>query len=267
MQLMKKTTNSTGGFEISRLPLEQQVEKQLPHMDQSRLITERLAAIGRVSAAIVQEFNNPLQAITNILAGIHRRGSFDSEDMSLIDLAYHEVIKLNKQVKDLREFYQPIHGKTDLFDMQSELERIIDINRQRLTGEDINITTKYVQNSPLIHAVAEQMRMVLGSQINTVMKACLPHASIEISTSVDEGSLILQIKCSKCDIDQFDISKLFEPFSTPEMKITERELELAKCYAIITLHGGIIKTDIYGEQGTIIKLILPIKNKEDNGKD
>ncbi len=264
---MKKKINSNGDVAISLLPLEKEGGKQTTNIGEDRLNHEKLAAIGRVTAAIVQEFNNPLQAITNILGSIHRRGFFDSEDMSLIELAYHEVIKLNIQVKDLREFYQPIHGKTDLFDIQSELERIIDLNGQRLSDKDIGITTEYAINSPLIHAVAEQMRMVLESQINTVINACLPHALIHISTSVAAGSLILQIKCSNCNIDQFDISKLFEPFSTPEIKITERELELAKCYAIITLHGGTIKTAIYCEQGTIIKLILPIKNSGNNGKD
>ncbi|GAB6191622.1 sensor histidine kinase [Desulfocastanea catecholica] len=236
----------------------QQLQRLLFH-------SEKLAAVGRVSAAIVQQFNDPLQAITNVLGGIHRRGYIDPQDMALMDLAYGEAIKLNKMVRELREFYQPIRGKTDLFDVRLELEQIIAGNRAQLAGKGIVIATEFADDMPRIHAAAEQLRTVFQSLLDHGIEACGHDGTIRFSTAFDRDRVVVQITDNGCGIDPAAISHLFEPCNTRDPKKWTGCLGLAKSYAIITMHGGSIETAVDREKGSIFKITLPISNSDHTG--
>lgn len=218
---------------------------------------ERIAAVSRVSAAIAQQFNDPLQAITNVLGGIHRRGSLDQEDMPLVDLAYQEVKKLNQLARELREFYQPTLGKTDLFSIKDELEKIIEDNRQQLTEKGILLTTDFAENVPLIHAVAEQIKNVFQELLGNAILACEEDDTIHISTRLEDDTVVVRIQDSGCGIDPDILSQLFEPFGTGRTRNAKRDLTLAISYANITLHGGTIEVEVEDGVLTIFKVILP----------
>jgi PAS domain S-box-containing protein len=253
--------------DISRLKeLEGQVERSSTELEQAQrrlLNSEKIAAVGRVSATIIQDFNDPLQAISNVLGGIYRRGTLDSEDMPLVDLAFREARKLNKLVKDLREFYQPIHGKTDLFDVRIELENIINLNRPRLSDKGIIIKTEFADNIPLIQVVANQIEKVFQELLDNIIVVCGHHDTIHISTYVDKNTLVVQIDDSGCGINQSVISPLFEPLHISKSKKPARGSGLATSYAIITMHGGTIETEGAPGNSSVFKLMLPI---HDSGK-
>lgn len=255
-------TNKTA-MEISINELEEQVERRSSELDQARqrlLNSEKIAAIGRVSATILQEFNNPLQAISNVLGGIHRRGSLDPEDMPLVDLAYGETLKLTELVKNLREFYQPIHGKTDLLNIQAELENIIKLNKQRLSDKGIIITTAFAANLPLIHAVAVQIKKMLQELLDAVIMICDEQTIIRISVYVEGNTLILKIEDSGCGINQYMMSQIHQPLNAPKAKRSLKEAGLATSYAIITMHGGTIETEGDHENTSVLKVMLPVHN-------
>ncbi len=263
---MREATNSKANPGKSQVEPEQNDEKRsagVNHTGELVLNSKQLAAIGRVSSAIIQEFNNPLQAITNILAGIHRRGFLEPEDMPLVDLAYQEVIKLNQLVRELREFHQPTHGRTDLFDIGLELRRLIDVNRQRLSDEGISIVTEFFQGTPLIHAVSDQIRIVLQNLLDIAMESCSREDSIHISTSVDKSAITLQIRYCNCTINQAVAAQQPEPVDTPPSHPSEKELRLAKGYAIITMHGGTIDTNVDPEKDTTFKVRFPVNSLVD----
>jgi hypothetical protein len=250
-------------MELSINELEDQIERRSSELEQARqrlLNSEKIAAVGRVSATILQEFNNPLQAISNVLGGIHRRGFLDPEDMPLVDLAYRETLKLTELVKNLREFYQPIHGKTDLLNIQTELESIINLNKLRLSDKGISITTEFVGNLPPIHAVAVQIKKMLQELLDAVIMTCDQHTIIKISAHVEGDTLILLIKDSGCGINQYMISQIHEPLNNPKAKRSLKEVGLATSYAIITMHGGTIETEGDHENGSVLKVMLPIHN-------
>jgi hypothetical protein len=270
---MKRVKKSTNDSKISELAFELQNEKlcrkhcelsaELEQARQRLLNSEKIAAVGRVSATIIQEFNDPLQAISNVLGGIYRRGTLDSEDMPLVDLAYREARKLNKLVKDLREFYQPIHGKTDLFDVRIELEKIISLNRPELSGKGIIVTTEFADDIPSIQVVAKQIKKVFQELLDNIIAVCGHHATIRISTYVDKNTLVLQIDDSSCGINESAISPLFEPIHISKSKKPARGPGLATSYAIITMHGGTIETEGDPGNSSVFRIMLPM---HDSGK-
>ncbi len=266
---MKETTNSTDDPENSQVEPEQQLGKHSPelnHTGQLFLDSEQLAAIGRVSSAIVQEFNNPLQAITNILVGIHRRGFLEPEDMPLVDLAYHEVIKLNQLVRELREFHQPTRGRTDLFDIRRELEKIIDVNKQQLSDKGIGLVMEFSQDTTLIHAVSEQIKTVFQNLLDIAMEACNRDDTIQLATSADRSALVVQIRYCDHGLDRTLTTQHFEPSNVSKSNKSDKELRLAKGSAILAMHGGTIETIAAPGKGRAFEVRIPINYSVDQEK-
>ena len=242
--------------------LKNQVERQAEELERARkrlLNSEKIAAIGRVSATIIQDFNDPLQAISNVLGGIHRRGTLDSEDMPLVDLAYREAKKLNNLARDLREFYQPIHGKTDLLDMRVELAQVIDSNRSRLSDKGIIITLEFIEEIPLIHAVAGQIKKMFQELLDNIIVFCGRDDTIRITMYVENDVLVLQVDDGGCGICRSVIAPLFEPLSNFKSRKSTEGLGLATSYAIITMHGGTIETEADHGNSSVFKIKLPIQ--------
>lgn len=260
---MKKTIRYQEDTDSAADPLCPDVERRTPTVIEKaqarkrHQTNERLAAVSRVSAAIAQQFNDPLQALTNVLGGIHRRGRLDQEDMPLVNLAFQEVQKLNHLARELREFYQPTLGKTDLFNIQLELEKIIAKNRQKLDEKGILLTTDFAENLPLIHAVAGQITDVFQELLDNAVLACEADDTIHIATALEEDMVVIRIEDSGCGIDPDILSQLFEPFGTGRTKDAKRDLSMAISYANITLHGGTIEVEVKDGKLTIFKIILP----------
>jgi len=238
--------------------------KENSQEEQSRQLLrsfEQLAAVGRVAVAIARQFNDPLQAITNVLGGIHRRGSLEPEDMPLVNLAYEEVIKLNSLVRDLREFYQPTLGKTSLFDIRTELLKMIKTNKRRLSDINIALTANWPENMPLIHAVPEQLRTVFESLLESVV-ARRPHTTaIQITTSVERDTIIVQVEDGSRSTDRSQILQLFDPFHQKQSKSFTKNFALVKSYAIITTHGGKMETTGDEDKEAGFRITLPIRRK------
>ena len=272
MDSTKKTTKyrdrtETPQDESRTLHMERRIptDREIAQARQRHLTNERLAAVSRVSAAIAQKFNDPLQAITNVLGGIYRRGCLEQEDMPLIDLAYQEIKTLNELARDLREFYQPTLGKTDFYCIQEELEKIIARNRQTLSDKGVILTTAFAAGIPAIHAVASQINKVFNELLDSAILACDKDDTIHIATMLQEEMVVVRIEDSGCGIDPEIISQLFEPFNNAQSKKSTWDLNLAISYAYITLHGGTIEAEIEDGRVTIFKVILPIHQRANHG--
>ncbi|HKJ64523.1 MAG TPA: hypothetical protein VJ969_03930, partial [Desulfopila sp.] len=122
----------------------------------------KLGAIGLATSAVIRDFNDPLQAIGNILGGIHRRGSVEAEDLSLVTLAYEELQKLNAMVRELQDFCQPGREYRELVDMAAEVDHFVKTTKVVFAGRHITVESETERGLPPVHAEVGLIRWVLG---------------------------------------------------------------------------------------------------------
>jgi len=58
------------------------------------LHAKKMGSIGKLSASIAHEFNNPLQGVTSIIQGVKKRADLDHDDAELVDLAIKNTLKI-----------------------------------------------------------------------------------------------------------------------------------------------------------------------------
>ncbi len=231
----------------------QETQKQLLH-------AEKLTAIGKLSASIAHEFNNPLQGILSILNGVKKRATMDAEDRQLLEAAIGEGVRIKNLILTLREFNRPTSGRMMVMDLHKSIDSILLLNKHDFTSKQITIQLNYDEQLPQIVAVPDQIKQVLLNLLSNAVDSCPdPGAVITIATWQENDRIALQIKDTGIGIKPENMGNIFDPFFTTKPEVKGTGLGLSVVHGIIKYHHGEIKVTSEPGEGTTFTILLPIK--------
>lgn len=242
--------------------LEKRVEKRTAALKLAHdqlLHAEKLSAIGRLSASIAHEFNNPLFGIKNVLGGIKKRAPLDEEDTELVDMALQECDRIKYLINDLRDFNRPTSGIMAPMDVHKAIDSILLLLKKEFTNKKIKVEKDYATNMPNILAVGDQIKQVLLNMLNNAIGAISESAgTITIITHLLNKMIAIHIQDTGTGIKPGDMEHIFEPFFTTKPEVKGTGLGLSVSYGIIKRHGG--RIDVLSEigKGSTFTIILPI---------
>lgn len=180
----------------------EQIEKQM-------LVSERLAAVGRLSAGIAHEINNPLGGMLNALSTFRRHGAHDP---------------LTEKTASLLE-----RGLTQIRDTVAALLVQAKVESHSLTPDDIedihilmraeaeNKMAKFVwcnQVNVALPLSSTLVRQVLLNLLQNAVQAIEPGGLVECKTAVENEHLIIVVENDGRYIPPERLPFLFEPFTT-----------------------------------------------------
>ncbi|MEN8198771.1 MAG: PAS domain S-box protein, partial [Thermodesulfobacteriota bacterium] len=219
-------------------------ERQLLH-------AEKLNAVGRFSASIAHEFNNPLHGVLNVVRGVQKRATLSENDQELVRLAMKECCRMKDLLLNLQQFNRPTTGIKKELDLHGIIDEVLLFAKKECKNKKITIVKEYGEALPLVWAVADQIKQVL---INMLGNACDATAGgggeIIISTGYsNDKEVTIVIRDSGEGISPENIEHIFEPFFTTRAATTGTGLGLSTSYGIIKSHGGDIKVESEVGQG------------------
>ncbi len=250
--------------------LEQRVEKrtvELQKLHRQLLHSEKLAAIGGLSASIAHEFNNPLQGVLGIISGVARRATLSKEDTKLIAEAIGECKRMRDLVNSLQDFNRPTTGRISSMDIHATIENLLLLSKKEYNTKGITIETNLTKDMPQIKAVADQIKQVLLNLLNNAAYACDRGGTITIETEVLEENVYVRIHDTGAGIKQEYINRIFEPFFTTKPDIKGTGLGLSVSYGIIQKHRGEIVVNSELGKGSTFSIILPIERESNVEKE
>jgi PAS domain S-box-containing protein len=245
----------------SHKELEERVEERTLELQKTHsqlLHAEKLSAVGRLSASIAHEFNNPLQGILSVIKGIKRRTELDDADAELVNMAIRECTRMKDFIKDLQDFNRPTSGRPEPSDIHEVIDSTLLLTKKDLETRKITVEKDYDVNLPLIQVVVDQIKQVLLNLLNNAADACEGGGIIRISTRVQGGSLLLRVQDNGKGIAQEHCDHIFEPFFTTKPEVKGTGLGLSVSYGIIKRHGGTIEVKSKPDKGTTFTITLPV---------
>ncbi|MCP4339023.1 MAG: PAS domain S-box protein [Desulfobulbaceae bacterium] len=243
--------------------LEQRVMDRTLELQQSHaqlLHSEKLAAIGNLSASIAHEFNNPLQSVMTIVKGIEQYSPLGKKEKKLLTLALQECSRMKNLIVDLRDFFQPTSGETVHVDLQATLDALLLISKKDFSTRKIRIVKKYGDNIPPIMVVADQLKQVFLNLMNNAADACESGGIITFTTEKIGEHIAVHIEDNGKGIDSADLAHIFEPFFTTKPELKGTGLGLSVSYGIIKKHGGRIDVKSERGKGSTFSVLLPIES-------
>ncbi len=222
----------------------------------------KLASIGKLSASVAHEFNNPIFGIRNVLLLVSKKlatGNIDDDDKSLVDAAVKECDRVSGLIKTLREFYSPSKGVKLLIDINETVNDIELIYSKKLKERKIEFDKLYDDNIPQIEAVPDQIKQVVLNLLQNAEDAIGDGGGkISLTTELDGSNVFIHIKDTGSGIPKEDINAIFDPFFTTKSESKGTGLGLSVCHGIIQSHKGDIKVKSKVGEGATFSVMLPI---------
>ena len=242
--------------------LEQKVQLrtlELQEMQQLYLHTEKLAAIGKLSASIAHEFNNPLQGIMSILNVVNKRAIMEQEDMELVAIALDEGKRIKNLIQSLQDFNRPSSGVVALMDVHHSLDSVLLLNKYDFVKKQIVVKTDYAEKLPHITAVSDQIKQVFLNLLTNAADACRNRGGVITVSTRQEGDMVaVAITDTGVGIQPEDMNHLFRPFYTTKPEVKGIGLGLPVSYGIIKKHRGEIRVESTPGKTSTFTVLLPI---------
>jgi len=245
--------------------LERRVERRTRELQETQrqyLHAEKLAAIGRLSASIAHEFNNPLQGIMSILNGLKKRAILEEEDRELLNAAIDESKRIKDLISSLREFNRPSSGRKVMVDVEKSIDSILLLQKSDFRSKRITVVLNYAERLPQIMAVQDQIKQVFLNLLANAADACPPSGGvITISTRKEDQGVAVAISDNGIGIRPEQMDLLFQPFYTTKPEVKGTGLGLSICYGIVQHHQGEIRVDSQPGKGSTFTVLLPAKGE------
>lgn len=247
--------------------LEQRVQQRTLKLEQAQsqlLHSEKLAAIGALSASIAHELNNPLQGILNVIKGVGRRAILEPEDTELMEIALKECLRMRTLLKSLQDFNRPSSGIRAPINLHDTLDSVLLLYKKKFSTSNIILEKHYGDGIPIFYAVADQIKQVVMNILNNAIDACEGGGKISVTTEADHSYISLCIKDNGIGIDPANKYNIFEPFFSTKPDVKGTGLGLSVSYGIIKKHNGILEVNSNPGKGAAFRIKLPLRETERN---
>ena len=242
-------------YEISnRIKAEEalfQTQHQLLH-------AEKLSAIGKLSASIAHEFNNPLFAVMNILSGVQQHETLSPQNERMLELAIQECDRMKMLIQNLRDFNRLSTGVHVATDIHQTIDNMLLLCKKEFTDRKIMVEKNFAVNMPAILVVKDQICQVLLNLLTNARDACKNGGAIKISTEVLDKQVAISVEDNGCGIEPDHLHKIFKAFFTTKQELSGTGLGLAVSLGIIEKHEGTISVNSELQKGSVFTITLPI---------
>lgn len=228
--------------------------------------SERIRAFGEMAGAAAHNFNNLLQiVVTGTRLAL---ANLDSGDLDEVKSHLEEVMgrfrSAAEMVKQLQSFSRigkrkMIAGR--VFDLTHTVERAIEASitwwssdRER-SAASISMVRR-LKTECHVRGVESELFGVVVNLIWNAAEALPDGGEIVVSTSREDGSVVLTVEDNGVGIQKEHLQKVFQPFWTTKV-IEGVGMGLPSSLGIVEAHGGAISVESERGAGTVVSVKLP----------
>jgi two-component system NtrC family sensor kinase len=251
---MHEAGDVVGAIEISR-DITKDIKAQKTMMQQ-----EKLASVGRLSAGVAHEINNPLTTILTTAMLVQEDLDPQDPNYQELETITKETLRCRKIVTSLLDFARQSTPARKPCDINDIVKESFTLTKKQAAFKDVAITYEMDENIPRLFLDKDQIQQAIINLTINAIEATEPGGSIFISTAYKKYQERVDIAVSDTGqgIAEKDLAKIFDPFFTTKEEGTG--LGLAITHGIIEQHNGTI--DAYSKlgRGTIFTIKLPAKS-------
>jgi len=218
--------------------------------------SDRLAALGQLTAGLAHELRNPLGTMktsAELLARNVEKESAIAREMA--GYIREEVDRTNSLITRFLDFARPQHLKLEKNDLAAMLDRTI-TRFEREKNVDVSVYKNYSPDIPPIVFDAELIERVLSNLITNAAQASPPGGVVTVKTRLAEDMVEIAVIDRGTGIDSKNLESIFNPFFTT--KSDGVGLGLAICSKIVDEHGGKITVESTPGEGSVFRVYLPV---------
>ena len=217
--------------------------------------SDRLAALGQLSAGLAHELRNPLGTIKASAEMLSRNVATENEvAREMAGFIASEVDRTNSLVTRFLHFARPLELRLDNADLAHMLDRAIAAVERE--APEIAIYRNYEPAIPPFPFDAELLERVFFNLVLNAAQATAPGGAVTVKTRAAGGTAEISVIDRGAGIDAEHLDSIFNPFFTTKPQGVG--LGLAIVSKIVDEHGGKIAVESEPGKGSIFVVSLPM---------
>jgi two-component system NtrC family sensor kinase len=253
--------------------LEKMVEdrtRELKETHYKMLHQDKMASLGKLSASVVHEINNPISGILSLVMLMNRimsGGELKQKDMEqfgrYLQLIETETRRISRIVSNLLAFSR--HSKMEFgsVELNQLIEKTLFLNANLLKLHAIKVEERLAPDLPVFTGSEDRLQQVFMNLVSNAAEAMDGRSErmlrIETAQEREKGRVSVVFADTGVGIPEENLPKLFEPFFSTKKQGKGVGLGLSVVYGIIQEHGGSIHVQSQEGRGTTFTIELPLK--------
>jgi signal transduction histidine kinase len=232
-----------------------QANEQLREAEEAVRRSDRLAALGQLSAGLAHELRNPLGTMKASAEMLTRSVSGENEvAREVAGFIASEVDRTNSLITRFLDFARPLRLRLDEADLAQTLDRAVAAAARDVPH--VTIYKNYAPEIPPFHFDAELMERVFFNLVVNAAQATESGGAVTVKTRASAGAAEISVIDRGAGIQPENLGNIFNPFFTT--KPTGVGLGLAIVSKIVDQHGGKIAVESEPGKGSVFRVLLPM---------
>jgi two-component system, NtrC family, sensor kinase len=260
-KLKKAYATLEGRVDTSNKELEVAYET-LKQRQEQLIQSEKMAALGQLSAGIAHEIRTPLTSIKIFIQSLEKEIDLDENQREDFRIIMKEIDRINENITRFLNFARPDEPQFQLINLSLLVKETVNLLAAKLKSGDIRLELSLPDEPPPLKGDPKQLTQVFLNLLLNAVEAMPKGGTLTIESAVENqprsGHRFLKvvIKDTGHGISEKDRPHLFDPFFTKKAGGTGIGLSIV--YSIIQKHNGLIEVESESGKGSSFILQLPI---------
>jgi signal transduction histidine kinase len=218
--------------------------------------SDRLAALGQLSAGLAHELRNPLGTIRGSAEMLGRTLTTENEvAREVAGYISAEVDRANSLITRFLQFARPLQLRPEQADLAQTLDRAIMMAERE--APNIAIYKNYAPEIPPFSFDPELLERVVYNLVLNAAQASPAGGTVTVKTRAAGGTVEIAVIDRGSGIEPAHLDTIFNPFFTTKPEGVG--LGLAIVAKIVDEHGGKISVESEPKKGSIFRILLPME--------
>lgn len=236
-------------------------ETELRAAQEGLIHSAKMAALGRMSSAIVHEVSQPLAALETTLASAQALAQKEGAPQAgeRMTAARGLIRRMQRTVKHLKSFGRKDSAALQQVNVDEAIRNALDVTQPRAATAGVTPVFKQAGDAPSVLAVAVRLEQVLINLVINALDAVdgRQDGLVEISREEKDGMVSVRVADNGCGIAPEHLLRIKEPFFSTKTTGEGLGLGLSISIAIMQEFGGDIVFSSGPGGGTIACVSLP----------
>jgi len=237
-----------------------------PQMNAQLVLSDKLAALGKMAAGIGHEINNPLAVIYQITGWMRdllieeedQEGKNREEYLTCLAKIDENVRRVREVVHNMVAYAVKLDISSDEIDLNSAIKRAVSLLNNFARIHNISISTDLAPKLPLIKCKRAELEQVFFNFISNAVDAIETDGAIHVKTRLVDAEIVVSVADNGPGIPADQQNKIFDPFFTTKITGKGTGLGLWVNHSFIEKMGGRISVKSDVGVGTTFLVTIPL---------
>jgi len=216
--------------------------------------SEKLAALGYLSAGMAHEIRNPLNSIS-LFIQLMRQNTTDPEQLEYQGKILKEIDRIDDIIRKLLDASRRTRTITNDVSIDRVIDNALDVFSPQIETGKIRVTRSYCDSPPLIKADPAELEQIFTNLFLNALEEMGIGGHLEIQILEENGRVVVRVADSGGGISAETLPNIFDPFFSTKTRGTGMGLPVVQ--RIARIYEGNIAVESTSPNGTVFRLDFP----------